>query len=127
MTLADLLRKDDEAIPLLEAVQKIKKKKKFYFPLFVLKHQARKARLLFLEKTEKLPSTTIKTGLHVHIEQKNTSYLMALNSSFALFLFTIFMLQHLPPSLPLLNKVCFFTQAFSFVQPHGTFFTTCSF
>ena len=83
MTLADLLRKDNEAIPLLEAVYKIKKKKKFYFPLFDLKHKARKARLLLLEKIEKLPSTTIKTGLHIHTEQKSTSYLMALKSSFA--------------------------------------------
>lgn len=36
------------------------KKKKFYFPRFDLKHKARKARLLLLEKIEKLPSTTIK-------------------------------------------------------------------
>ena len=88
-------------------------KKKLYFCLFLLKHKVRKAGLLLLEKIEMPPSTTIKTGLHIHVEQEDTSYLMALKSPFALFLFKIFMLQHLPSSPPLLNKVCFSTQAFS--------------
>lgn len=88
--------------------------KKYSPPSLFFKHEAIKAGLFLLEKTEKLPSTTIKTGLHIHIEhteQENTCSLMALRSSFAQFLFTV-LNAPAPSTLPTSSEHsnCFSTQ-----------------